>query len=510
MGKEKGAKWNVLIIGIITAIVFVIDSAIMSVSISTLVVDLNTTASGVQLAIALYTLIMGSLLLLGGKLQDILGRKKTFIIGTVLFAIGAFITVISVNLAMLILGWSVIEGIGAALMLPSIITALYTTYHGKERINALGYYGAAGAIAAASGPIVGGFLSTYLSWRLAFTIMVVVALYQLYAARKLEETKITAQWKDLDLLGAIFSFLGLLLFLVGIMALDNPDNITTSLIIFVVAVILLIIFYLIELNRIKASKQPLIDVNLFKIRNFTFSNTTRLITNIVLAGGLVFIFPVFLQLALGLDAFMTGLALLPATVGSMIFALAVTKFADYISPRKLVTIGLVIQLMGILLLINTFSIYTTMWNLLPGIFLIGAGYGFTTSLLPNSIMSSVPSDKHNDGTAIMETVSRLGQSMGTAVIGGILFFSLFAALAPAYEASDLNTMGISEKELNTYIQKMETTPLPVSIETSQEATKLIDETVSTSMNNCMYATAILMVIAIILSIFTRDQKEESN
>lgn len=500
-------KWTILIIGIITSIVFVIDSSIMSVSISNLVTDLNTTTSGVQFAIALYTLVMGSLLLLGGKLQDIMGRKKTFVTGTVLFAIGAFITVISLNLTMVVLGWSVIEGIGAALMLPAIITFISKTYEDKEKIRAFASLGAATAIAAASGPLVGGFLTTYLSWRVAFSAMVIIAVILWFYSRKLSEIKPTSTWNDLDIPGAITSFLGLLLLLVGIMFLDDTNNLIPAILIIVISIILLASFFYLQKRRIKSSKEPLVDVRLFKKRNFTLGNLTRFVTNIVLMGGLVFIFPIFVQQVLGFNAFMTGITLFPATLGILAFALLATKLSDYMKPRRLVSAGLIIQLVGIFLLINIFSLKTTIWDMMPGVFLLGAGYGFTTTLLPNNILNSAPQNKQNDASAIMETGSKIGQSMGTALIGTILLFSVFFSLGPALEESGLSQMGVTEKDAVEFVEKMQTEPLSLTPEIEEKATKAVDMTISSSMNTTMYAAAIFTLIAILLSFFMVDTEK---
>ncbi|MDI6645102.1 MAG: MFS transporter [Methanobacteriaceae archaeon] len=487
-----------------TAVVFVIDSSIMSVSISNLVVDLKTTTSGIQFAIALYTMIMGSLLLLGGKIQDIIGRKKTFVVGTALFAVGAFITVISFNLPMVVLGWSVIEGIGAALMLPAIIAFISKTYIGKERIKALGIFGAATAVAAASGPLVGGFLATYFSWRVAFSVMVIIAVILWFYSRRLEETEITATWRDLDIPGALTSFTGLLLLLIGIMLIEDIQNILMAVLTILVAITLLSAFFFLEKRRINNSLQPLVDIRLFKNKNFTLGNITRLITNIVLTGGLIFIFPIFVQQVMGFDAFMTGVTLLPATLGTLSFALLVTKFTDYLNPRRLVTVGLIIQLVGIILLLGTFSLKTTIWDLLPGIFLLGAGYGFTTTLLPNNILVSAPKDRQNDASSIMETGSRLGQSIGTALIGTILLFSIFMSINPALDESGLSQMGVTEKDAIYFIEKMQTKPIKLPPELEEKAVRAMDITISESMNTTLLAAAFFNVISIVLSLLIKE------
>jgi len=345
-------KKLILIIGCVAIVLLVIDTSIMSVSISNLVMDLNTNATGIQFAIALYGLVTGSLMLLGGKLQDILGRKKTLMYGILLFVIGAFITVISLNLIMLIIGWSIIEGIAAALMIPTIIAFISEWFAGKERLEALAIFGGVSAVAAASGPIVGGTLATYLSWRVAFTIMVVIGIILFFYSRKLVETEITATWKDLDILGALSVTSGLFILLVGLIFLETPETSNLAFWLIGISIIFLIVFYLLQKRRIKLFKQPLIDIRLFKLRNFVLGNTSRFISNIVFTGGLVFVFPIFLQQVMGLNAFMTGVALFPATIGALLLALSTPKLSEYIKTRYLLILSFLIQLIGIYFLIQ--------------------------------------------------------------------------------------------------------------------------------------------------------------
>ena len=211
MGLKKGIlwienqyKWGVVIIACMAIFIIVLDSSAMNVAITTLIVELNTTLSTIQAIIALYALIIASFMLLGSKIQDILGRKKTFLIGLVIYAIGTITATLSVNAIMLMIGWAVLEGIGAALILPATTTLVSASYDGKNKVTAFGIWGGIAAMGAAIGPIVGGIFTTYLTWRLVFgselIFIVIIFLFRNY----LTESKPTLKWKDLDKLGAYF------------------------------------------------------------------------------------------------------------------------------------------------------------------------------------------------------------------------------------------------------------------------------------------------------------------
>src|SRR5664280_951011 len=217
-------KWGVVIIACMAIFIIVLDSSAMNVAISTLVVELNTTLSTIQAIIALYALIIASFMLLGSKLQDILGRKRTFLIGLIIYASGTVVATLSINATMLMIGWAVLEGVGAALILPATTTLVGASYEGKDRVTAFGIWGGIAAMGAAIGPIVGGFFTTYLTWRLVFgSELIFVAIIFLFR-NYLTESKPTLKWKDLDIVGALFSIVSLILIVLGILLLTRPQN----------------------------------------------------------------------------------------------------------------------------------------------------------------------------------------------------------------------------------------------------------------------------------------------
>ena len=198
--------WTALIAVSLSSFIISLDSTFMNVAISNLVVDLNTTLSSVQLIIAVYALTMASLMLLGAKLQEVIGRKNTFIAGAFIFGIGTFIATLSINSLMLLIGWSILEGAGAALMLPATASIITGTYSGKNRAFALGIWTAIGGIASATGPLIGGILTTFISWRLGFGIEFIIILLILALSKNLKYFPPSMRFSQLDKLGVLLFF----------------------------------------------------------------------------------------------------------------------------------------------------------------------------------------------------------------------------------------------------------------------------------------------------------------
>ena len=272
MAHENQNKWGVVIIACMAIFIIVLDSSAMNVAISTLVVELNTTLSIIQSIIALYALIIASFMLFGSKLQDILGRKKTFLVGLCIYASGTIIATLSINAPMLLLGWSILEGIGAAMIFPATTTIVGASYEGKDKVTAFGIWGGIAAMGAAIGPIVGGIFTTYLTWRLVFgSELVFVALIFIFR-NYLTESKPTLKWKDLDKIGVLLSIVSLVLIVLGILLLTKPEYWPYVATLLISGSILFIIFLLWQRRRINRDLVPLSDISLLKNRIFGLGN----------------------------------------------------------------------------------------------------------------------------------------------------------------------------------------------------------------------------------------------
>ena len=384
---ENQYKWSVVIISCLAIFIIVLDTSAMNVAITTLVVELNTTLSTIQAIIALYALIIASFMLLGSKLQDILGRKKTFMIGLFIYACGTITATLSVNAGMLLIGWAVLEGIGAALILPATTTIVGASYKGKDRITAFGIWGGIAAVGAAVGPIIGGIFTTYLTWRLVFGSEVVIVLIIFLLRGYITESVPTMKWKDLDIVGALLSIVSLILVVLGILLLSSPKNWVYVPIFIVAGSILFGAFLYWQRRRIKKGLQPLSDISLLKNRIFGLGNINTIISQIPLAGFL-FIIPVFLQQVTKANAFTTGLALLPASITILIFSLIGAKLSSKLGYRNILMIGFVVSAVGTFIMGGSFNLNTQIIDIIPGTVVFGVGIGLLLSQLTNLTMSA--------------------------------------------------------------------------------------------------------------------------
>ncbi|MEE3418945.1 MAG: MFS transporter, partial [Methanosphaera sp.] len=304
----------------------------MNVAISQLITDLNTTVSTVQLIISFYTLITASLMLIGSRLQDIIGKKKVFLIGAGIYGIGALLAAISQNALMLFTGWSLLEGIGGSLMTPATISIASQTYKSDKRTFALAMISAMAGIAAAIGPLFGGIVTTFLSWRYGFVLELLIIIVVFIFSGKIQNFEPTLTKKDFDLTGSILLIFGLMSFVLGILLLEEDVIITVSLVI--LSLVILSLFASYEYGLTKGEKTPLIDINMLKVRNLSVGTLIRLITSLAM-GGSLFAISIFLQSVLKYDAFTTGLNLLPATVGILLSSIIAPKLTSKINHKTL-------------------------------------------------------------------------------------------------------------------------------------------------------------------------------
>ena len=227
MEEKPQFKWGVVLVSCIAIFIIVLDSSAMNVAISAVVVDLHTDLSTIQALIAIYALTMASLMLAGSKLQDVLGRKKTFLIGVIVYGIGTTTATLSVNVIMLLIGWSLLEGIGAALMLPATTTMVSAAYEGKDRLTAFGIWGGIAALGAAIGPLYGGALTSFATWRLIFAFELLGVLAVIVMRSYLRESKPHLAWRDIDLVGVVLSVVALFSLVFGILLLGSPQVLAT-------------------------------------------------------------------------------------------------------------------------------------------------------------------------------------------------------------------------------------------------------------------------------------------
>jgi Arabinose efflux permease len=499
--------WTAIIIVSLSSFIIALDSTFMNVAIGNLVVDLNTTLPTMQIIISVYALTMASLMLLGGKMQDLVGRKNAYLAGAVIFGLGTAIAALSVNSTMLLIGWSVLEGAGAALMTPATASIIVGMYNGKNREFALGIRTSIATAGAGVGPLIGGFLATFFSWRWAFGLELGIIIIILALSRKLEYFPPSMKFSELDKLGVLLSSIGLLLFVLGILSINLTENFNIPAFIMGIGILLLILFYFREKKVISRNGRPLTDIRLFKKRNFALGTLSRMVLNLALAGA-VFILPVFFQQETGADAFTTGLVILPLTIGVLFFSLASSKLSNRIAHHRLISIGFLIALLSSYYLSYQFDLNTQVFDIIPGTLFLGMGLGLALPLTANIILSDASSDKQSDATGIMSTSANLGSSMGTAVIGIILILGTINGLYAAYDQiyPDQFTKGQINEKLAVYEEKNITTYDVLKGNENTDLYTIINKTVRNAMKTAFEFISIIFLISFIISLFIKPLK----
>lgn len=505
---DDSYKWGVVLIACMAIFIIVLDSSAMNVAISTLVVELNTTVSIIQGIIAIYALIIASFMLLGSKIQDILGRKKTFLMGLIIYACGTITATLSINAGMLLLGWAILEGVGAAMILPATTTIVGSSYKGKDRVTAFGIWGGIAAVGAAVGPIVGGIFTTYLSWRLVFGSELVFVAGILIFRHYLTESEPTLKWKDLDIVGVFLSVISLILIVLGILFLTRPEYWRYVAVLVGSGSILFILFLWWQKRRINNGLEPLSDITLLKNRLFGLGTLNNVIQQIPLAGFL-FIIPVFLQQVTKLNAFDTGLTLLPASMVILICSLLGAKLSSRIDSKYVLMIGFLIAAIGTFILSGVFNVKTQMQDLIPGTVVFGVGIGFLLSQLTNLTMAAAGKDQETDASGLLNCFKNLGYSMGTALIGVLLLLSVFGGLTAGIESTGLvdnTTKDEIHDGLFNYMEKMQTGTPQIPPQLVPYAPRIIDSTISSAMRQTFTVLSLILLLGFFTSLFIPSRK----
>jgi len=434
-------KWLPMFILASAQFVMVLGSSVMNVAISQIVEDLDTTIQGVQTAITLYTLVMAAFMLLGAKLGDIMGRNRAFAIGLAIYGVGSLTTALSPNLAVLLVGWSGVEGFGAVLVVPAIAALTAATYEGRDRALAYALLGGIAAIAVAAGPLIGGWVTTEFTWRYVFAAETVVVILILLLRGQIAQAPRAARRPQLDIVGMALSSGSLGLIVIAILRSSvwgfvqsrtpltiNGTEITPlgfSVVPFMVlgGLALLWAFVAWEQRRARLGRDQLLDTALLAISQLRAGLSTLVGQQFVLMGTF-FVIPVYLQVVLGLDAFETGKRLLPLSAAMLVFALLGPRIAARRSPRVVAQIGLVGVSIGAFVMLGTLDVTLNDTGFKVALALIGAGAGLLASQLGNVIMSAVAPTQTSEAGGLQGTAQNLGSSLGTAIVGAVLLGSL--------------------------------------------------------------------------------------
>ncbi|MFF1560617.1 MFS transporter [Streptomyces sp. NPDC058279] len=394
----------------------------MNVMINDISEDLDTTVQGVQVAITVFLLVMAALMIPGGKLTDRYGRKRCFLAGLAVYGVGALLTAAAPGLGVLILGNSILEGVGTALLIPPVYilaTLLFTDM--TSRARAFGAIMALGGIGAAAGPLIGGLITSWISWRAAFVFQAVVIAVIIFLSRHLEDPLPPDPTRPFDTVGAVLSAAGLVLVVMGILAADN--NLWLMIGLLVLGALTLLWFFRHIRGRQAAGKEPLLSTSLFRNRTSNLGMITQNVQWLLLMGS-SFTVAAYLQVVRGYNAVQTGVIFTAATLGLLASSLAAERLAKRRAQRTLITTGFALAIVGIVILIAMVNSFASAWAFAPGLLLLGLGLGVMLTPSVNVVQSSFPEARQGEISGLSRSVSNLGSSLGTAVAGTILVAGL--------------------------------------------------------------------------------------
>ncbi|MFF7633273.1 MFS transporter [Kitasatospora sp. NPDC008050] len=496
-----------------------LDSSVMNVSIATVADDVGTTVTGIQGAITTYTLVMAMFMIPGGKVGALIGRKPAFMIGCVIYGCGSLTTALAPNLPVLLVGWSFLEGIGAALILPAIVALVAGNFTAERRPAAYGLVAAAGAVAIALGPLIGGVATTYFSWRWVFAGESAIVLGILVLARGIAETR-TGQRPRLDLLGAVLCALGLGIFVFGVLRSNEwgwfrpkphaPVWLGISLAVWLMLAGLLLIWLFLrwEARLVEQDREPLVDPALLRNRQLT-GGLTMFFFQYLVQMGVFFVVPLYLSVALGLSALATGARILPLSLALLAAAILIPRLLPDISPRRVVRLGILFLLAGAVVLLAALDAHAGAEIVTIPLLLIGLGMGALASQLGAVTVSAVPDEKSAEVGGIQNAVTNLGASIGTALAGSILIATLTTSFLttieqnpaiPAEVKSRATTQlqggapFLSDAQLRTALDKAGT-----SAAVTEAA---IDANAAARLDGLRAALAVLVLMALLALFFT--------
>ncbi|MEV0199712.1 MFS transporter [Nonomuraea sp. NPDC050691] len=394
----------------------------MNVMIKDISEDLDTTVKGVQITITLFLLIMAIFMIPGSKLTDRWGRKRCFLLGLQLYGAGALLSMIAPGLGILILGNSVLEGVGTALLIPPVyIFATLAFSDTVSRARAFGVISGMGGIGAAAGPLIGGFITTAISWRAAFFFQTVIIAAIILLSRRIVDPIEPDPDRPFDTVGAVLSAAGMFFVVFGILQADQ--NVALMTVLLVVGVLFLLWFFAHMRSWERAGKEPLLSTGLFRDRTSNIGLVTQNIQWVLLMGT-SFVVAVFLQTVRGYNAIETGVIFTPATVGVLVSSLAAERLAARRSQKALIVTGFAVTVIGIVVLLALARLSSSVIAFGPGLLLIGLGTGVMLTPSVNIVQSSVPESMQGEISGLSRSVSNLGSSFGTAIAGTILVSDL--------------------------------------------------------------------------------------
>jgi len=496
-----------------------LDTSVMNVAIATVAEDVGTDVTGIQTAITLYTLVMATLMITGGKIGALIGRKRAFAIGCVIYGAGSLTTSIAQSLPVLLVGWSLLEGVGAALILPAIVALVAANFAPAGRPRAYGLVMSAGAIAVAVGPLIGGLFTTYLSWRLVFAGEVLIVIAILVLARRIEDEP-PGERPKIDLVGVVLSAAGLGLAVFGVLRSSTwgwvspkpgaPDLFGISAVVWLILAGLFLIWLFFEWeSRLEArDAEPLVRPSM--LRNVQMVGGLRMFFfQYFVQSGVFFVVPLFLSVSLGLSAIDTGVRLLPLSVTLLIAAAGIPRFRPNANPRRVVRFALLAMFAGTVVLLAAIDEQATASIVTVPLLLLGLGIGALASQLGAVTVSAVPDEQSPEVGGLQNTATNIGASLGTALAGSILIASLTATLISGIQNNPAVPPEVRQQaqvELSSGVPFLSDADAQDALAkagvTGDAASAIVDENAKARLGALRIALAVIALVAAIALFFT--------
>ena len=431
VGAQAGNDRRLALLLAMAMFVLVVDTSLMNVSISAVVHDLDTTVSGVQSAIALEALVSAAFILIGSKVGDLIGRKRAYVLGLLGYAIGALAMALSQSITAVIIFWAIIGGLGASLLLPAMQSLIHGNFEGAAQKQAYALVGAAAAIAAAVGPLIGGFITTYLSWRVAFLLEDVIIITVLSGIKLVKDVPYTGE-RRIDIVGALLSIVGMGGIVLGILVWQEGGESVALLLVLGACALGGLAFWLVRRKR--AGKPTLLDPDLFKAPLFRSGISGQTLQQITL-GGMMIALPIYLQMVFEYNAMEAGLSLAPLSLSMFALALLAGKRSGRRRPAAVIRAGFVLVSIGVLALIPIVPRADSGWYLVVPLIIAGSGLGLLVSQLNNYTLSPVSEERVSEAAGVNSAGGSFGLSFGLAFSGAIMLATLSFAFTNMAEDS---------------------------------------------------------------------------
>lgn len=511
-------KWLPLFVLSAAIMIVILDTTLLTVSMREIAADINTDFTGVQWIITGYTLVLAAFTITGGRLGDIYGHKRMFILGSILFGVGSFITSISADLKMILIGEALIEGLGAALMLPATSSLILSNYRGGDRSLAYGIWGGMAAVSAVLGPLIGGIITTYFGWRWGFRINIIVVLLLLIGIKWVTDKQEQPSKPGIDFVGVGLSATGLVLLVFGIIEtsrhgwfLASTGNLSVAFIMILSGCLIMLIFAWWQVKRSLLGRATVLDRKLFSNNQFTFGIAVMTLFTLAMVG-ILFGLTLFIQSSLKLNALRSGLALLPVSVAVLAFA----PLSSYLTRRSVSKIiiqwGIAIAIVSSVVIYFSISRSTSLISLAPGLSLLGAGAGLVVAQLSNLTLSAVSLKNAGAAAGVNNTFRQIGTTIGLALVGTILVSTITASsisrvresnvipgFIKSFAVQEINELRASGKILEASNQRRRVYALPSPIR--NEIRDIAYDSLVQGMRNIIIIMGLVMALALFMTRF---------